>query len=167
MRADGIKERWGAKGDIGAACLQQAWVRRFAYHTSPGVPVRREATSGDGGALDDDASRLQCSGCQHATCVLVSPRRRARKPAPAVGPRGLPLPEADVRLPPSGKRCVLQRRQGLTCGHCYREERLPRRIGIEFPTQKHTHRRYLREPPSGGSPACRKCWLRWISCFHF
>ena len=30
---------------------------RFAHHTSPRVPVRRAATSGDRGALGDDVSR--------------------------------------------------------------------------------------------------------------
>ena len=78
---------------------------RFTQHISPGVPVRRSATSGNRGALYDDVSRLWFSGCQHATCALVSPRRRAAvKPTPAVGPRDLPLLEADARPSPSGKR---------------------------------------------------------------
>ena len=78
---------------------------RFTQHISPGVPLRRAATSGNRGALYDDVSRLWFSGCQHATCALVSPRRRAAvKPTPAVGPRDLPLLEADARPSPSGKR---------------------------------------------------------------
>ena len=80
---------------------------RFTYHTSPGVPVRRAATSGDREALGVDVSRLWCSECQHATCAFVSPGRRAGKPTPVVGPRDLPRPEADVHPPPSGKRCAL------------------------------------------------------------
>ena len=76
-------------------------------HTSPGVPVRRVATSGDRGALGGDVSRLWGSGCQHPTCALVPPCKRSGKPTPVVGPRDLPLPEPDVRPPPSGNRCAL------------------------------------------------------------
>ena len=39
-------------------------------------------------------------------CATV---QRAGKATPAVGPRDLPLPEADVRPPPSGKRCDADR----------------------------------------------------------
>ena len=55
--------------------------------TSPGVPIRRVATSGDRRALSGDVSRLWCSGRQHATCAFVSPCRHASNPTPAVGPR--------------------------------------------------------------------------------
>ena len=130
---------------------------RSTRHTSPRVPVRRAATSGDRGALGGDVSRLWCSGRQHPTCTFVPPSRRAGKPTPAVGQRDLPLLEADVRPPPSRKRRTLQRRQGPTHGHRHLKGRPPRRVGIGFPTQKHTNRRYLRGPSSGGSPACRKC----------
>ena len=54
---------------------------RSTLHTSPGVTVRRAATSGDRGALGGDVLRLLCSGRQHATCMFVPPRRRAGKPA--------------------------------------------------------------------------------------
>ena len=78
-----------------------------ARHTSPGVPVRRLATSGDRGALGGDVPRQWCSGRQHATCTFVPPCRLAGNPIPVVGPRDLPLPEEDVRPPTSGKRCTL------------------------------------------------------------
>ena len=80
---------------------------RSTRHTSRGVPVRRAATSGDRGALGGDVPRLWCSGRQHAACAFVPPCRRTGKPLPAVGPRDLSLPEADLRPPPSGKRCTL------------------------------------------------------------
>ena len=80
---------------------------RFTRHISPGVLVRRAATSGDRGALSGYVSCLWCSGRQHATCTFVSSRRRAGKPTPAVGLRDLPLPEAGVCPPPSEKRCAL------------------------------------------------------------
>ena len=130
---------------------------RFTRHTRVGVPVRRAAISGDRGTTNGDVSRLWCCGRQHATCVFVSPRRRAGNPTSAVGPRDLSLPEEDVRPPTSGKRCGIQRRQELTHGHRYREERPPKRVGTGFLTQKHSHRRHLRGPPSGDSPARRKC----------
>ena len=79
------------------------------------------------------------------------------KPQPAVGLRNFSLPEADVRPRPSGKLCTVQRQQGPTYGHRYREGRPPKRVGIECPTQKHIYRRRLRGPPSGGSPAWRTC----------
>ena len=76
-------------------------------HTSPGVPVPKAVTSGDRGALGGDVSRLWYSGRQHATCTFGPPCRRAGKLTPAVGPRDLPLPEAVVCPPPSGKRRAL------------------------------------------------------------
>ena len=62
---------------------------RSTDHTSPGVPVRRSATSGNREALGGDAPLLWCSGRQYATCTSVPPRRRAAKPTPAAGPRDL------------------------------------------------------------------------------
>ena len=64
---------------------------RFTRHTSPGVPVRRAATSEDRGTLGGDVSRLGCSGCKHVTCAFVSLRRRAGKSTSTVGPHDLPL----------------------------------------------------------------------------
>ena len=80
---------------------------RSTRHTSPGLPVCRAATSGDRGALGGDVCRLWCSGHQHAAYTLVPPCRCAGKPTSAVGPRDIPLPEADGRPPPSRKRCAL------------------------------------------------------------
>ena len=80
---------------------------RSTRHTSPGVLARRVAAFGDRRALGGNASRLWCSGRQHPTCTFVSPCRRAGKPTPAVSPRDLSLPEADVCPLPSGKRCAL------------------------------------------------------------
>ena len=48
---------------------------RSSRNTSPEVPVRKAATSGDGGALGGDVPRLRCSGHQHATCTFVPLRR--------------------------------------------------------------------------------------------
>ena len=86
----------------------------FTCHTSPGVPVRSVATTWDRGALSGDVPRLWYGGYQHVTRAFVSPRKRTGKPAPAIGRRNLPLPEADICPPPIEKRCALQRRQGLT-----------------------------------------------------
>ena len=46
---------------------------RSTRHASPGIPVRRAATSGDRGALGGDVSRLWYSGCQHPTCTFMPP----------------------------------------------------------------------------------------------
>ena len=56
------------------------------------------------GVLDTNTRNVRLRHCAGAQVSQTS----------AVGQHDLPLPEADVRPPPSGKRCALQRRQGLT-----------------------------------------------------
>ena len=104
---------------------------RSTRQTIPGVPVSRAATFGDRGALDSGVTRLWCSGRQPATCTFVPACRHEGEPTTAVGPRDCPLFEANVRLllnaavrlPPSGKRCAHQRRQGSTYGHRFSRKR--------------------------------------------
>ena len=125
---------------------------RLARHTNPGRPEHRAVTFGNRGARGGDVPRLWCSGRQPATCTFVRPRRRASKPTPAVGPRDFPLPEAQVRQPPSGLR------QRPTYGHRCQEPEASGTRRHQIPENvKHTHRHHLRGPLSCGSPAWRKC----------
>ena len=88
-----------------------AWLRMRPADTSRVIPAQEVLYARRRYLGIEYRLAATCPACgsrrQHTICAFVSPCRRAGKPTPAVGPHDLLLLEANVRQPPSGKRCAL------------------------------------------------------------
>ena len=134
------------------------WLRARPVDASRVIPAHDFLSIGRRHLGIENQLAATCPACgavdantRHARlCHRVGAQVNQHQPLVHVTSRGCPSPtkwKAVRPLTPTG----------TLYGHLYREERPPRRVGIEVPTRKHTHRRHLRGPPSGGSPACRDC----------